>query len=173
MYMIILEATKYVNVTYNLGDLAEWFSVIATLAAVAVSLYLANRKDRPRINFDIHTENGQLMLTVINISFRPVFLEVKYGKINDNRKSRGRAALNPLKNKADIKDLVETNPYAGSEYIYGLGSDKNQTARLFFAKDIISGANYKIMIIPKNGQWKLVQYRFAIGKFILLKRRGD
>lgn len=45
--MIVLETIHHINVTYNLGNLADWLSAIATLAAVFVSLYLANRKPKP------------------------------------------------------------------------------------------------------------------------------
>lgn len=53
MYMIILETVKHITVTYNLGDLADWVSAIGTISAVILSLYLASKRNRPKLSFDI------------------------------------------------------------------------------------------------------------------------
>ena len=74
MYMIILETVRHVTVTYDLGNLADWVSALATVAAVIVSLYLANYRDRPKILITFSDKND---CRVTNKGFRPVELKIK------------------------------------------------------------------------------------------------
>ncbi|PEG95482.1 hypothetical protein CP361_00565 [Lactobacillus sp. UMNPBX10] len=49
MMFLAVTTVRQVNITYNLGDLADWVSAIGTVAAVVVSLCLANRRYKPKI----------------------------------------------------------------------------------------------------------------------------
>ena len=49
MMFLAVTTVRQVNITYNLGDLADWVSAIGTVAAVVVSLYLANRRYKPKL----------------------------------------------------------------------------------------------------------------------------
>ena len=169
--MLMLETVKHITINYNFGNLTDWISAFATLAAVLVSLYLANRKDRPKIRFAITVEDELVMLNIINLSFRPVYLEMEYGDLKSKVKMKGHAALNPLKSTADIGDLSETVPFAQSESYYRLSASADKSRKVVLAKDIISGVKYKVIGSYKNEQWNVVQYRFAIGNFMIWKRK--
>lgn len=102
----MLEAAKHVTITYNLGNLADWVNALATFAAVVVSLYLANRKHRPKINFRVSVDCNMLMLDAINISFQPVYLEIEHWSSKNKTRKKYSVALNPLKNVAGIEDFI-------------------------------------------------------------------
>lgn len=69
------------------GSVADWVSGIGTFAAVIVSLYLANRKKRPRIIFAPKIYNGNWYIIVYNPDYEPVFLNFT-GDINIETKNK-------------------------------------------------------------------------------------
>lgn len=161
--MILLETIHRVNVTYNLGNLADWVSAIATLAAVFVSLYLANRKNKPFL--------------VIKSAYFP---EEQDKKMPDGGFLKGM--------KEHIAVLIENDdnypvalvtqnhrkilkPIFGFKentlYISG-GNAKSKTRSMeienfdnliwkqFKIRDIYSNAVYKFRFIKKNNEWVIL-----------------
>lgn len=71
-----LESWKFIN------TFAPWLSALGTISAVIVSLYLARRKDEPRLKIntnirnlisdDIEGNQKYLFIEIINIGMRPV-----------------------------------------------------------------------------------------------------
>lgn len=153
MYMIILETVRHVTVTYDLGNLADWVSAIGTISAVILSLYLASRRNRPRLSFDIDNDGFAF---VYNKSFNPVEL-VKKG-------SSDLLPLEPL--ERNIKSLISKNPF--NNEVCGVQYNRHKKVNKLKYTDIISGSHYKVIIYSKKSKWYIKQYRIFANRFIAL-----
>lgn len=74
--MNLLDIVGRVNVTYNLGDMADWVSAIGTLLAVITSVYLANRHRKPFLSFYAHYEPKLTGEEAKNISNNYAYISV-------------------------------------------------------------------------------------------------
>lgn len=170
--MIVLETIHHINVTYNLGNLADWLSAIATLAAVFVSLYLANRKPKPFL--------------VIKSAYFPeekdkkmpdggVFKGVKEHIVvlieNDNDYP---VAMVPQNHHKILKPVFGINE--NTLYIAG-GNAKRKTRSMeiealdnliwkqFKIRDIYSNAVYRFRFIKKDDEW-IILYPLRLKNYI-------
>lgn len=135
--MIILETVKHITVTYNLGDLADWVSAIGTISAVILSLYLASKRNRPKLSFDIDRDGFAF---VYNKSFTPVEL-IEKGEKNV-------LPLEPL--DRSIKNLRSNNPF--NNEVCGVHYDQTKKINKLKYTDIISGSHYKVIIYSKKSK---------------------
>ena len=153
MYMIILETVRHVTITYNLGDLADWVSAIGTISAVILSLYLASKRNRPKLSFDIDRDGFAF---VYNKSFNPVEL-IEKGK-------KEVLPLEPL--DRSIKNLRSNNPF--NNEVCGVHYDQTKKINKLKYTDIISGSHYKVIVYLKNDIWHIKQYRIFANRFLII-----
>lgn len=161
MYMIILETVKYVTITYDLGNIADWVSALATTVAVIVSLYLANFRDRPRIVITIRRTSCR----VTNKSVRPVELDLKIIGVEPNYSF----PLPPIHNK--IENMRDEQPF-NNDFISFELPVKNKRVLSAYGIDIISNSRYYFNFYKSNDAWKVKQYKFwLLWKFALIGRK--
>lgn len=143
------------------GSIAEWLGAIGTLAAVIISLYLANRGNKPILYFYIMEQEEGGSFGVQNKSFNPVELDMTWGK------QRFMLPLPPIGKK--INDLKDNNPFNGDYINLGIHDywDKNkETPVKLIGYDRVSTSHYKVYFYQKDNKWYVKQYRlFAIGSF--------
>lgn len=157
--MFIIATAKHVNITYSLGDLAEWFSAIGTFLAVVVSLYLANRRKRPKILLLFEGANArgkQQFCRIVNKSPFPVEFKIK---LPPHAKYYTSYPLEPLSEK--IKDLKDTQPFNNDFMTFPLTDDEGNVFSSN-AFDVISDSKYYFVFYIKNDHWKVKQYRFYL-----------
>lgn len=172
MYMIVLEAAKHATVTYNLGNLADWLSAIATLAAVFVSLYLANRRPRPFLVIksayfpeekDQIMQNGALLkgmkenITVLiqNENDYPVAMVVK----------NHRKILKPVLGvNENVLYIAGGNSKVKSRSMRIENFD-NLAWKKFKIRDIYSNSVYKFRFVKVGNKWTIL-YPLRPGNFI-------
>lgn len=152
MYMILLETVRHVNVTYNLGDLADWVSALGTVAAVVVSLYLANRRDKPQILITF-TDTKQNNCRITNKSFQPVELRIKL----PGEKHYVSFPLPPRDKK--IRSMKDDQPFNNDIMCFNF-SPKDKAFLYSSGLDIASNSKYYFIFYMKNNHWWIKQYNF-------------
>lgn len=144
----------------NFGSVAEWLGSIGTLAAVIVSLYLANRGNKPTLYFYIEDQDKGGSFGVQNKSFNPVELEMKWGC------QSYMLPLGPI--GKEISDLMSDNPFNGDFIdlgIHEVGNESHDPVKLK-GYDRVSNSRYKVYFNYRNGNWHAKQYKlFAFGLF--------
>lgn len=151
--MIILEATKYINVTYNLGDLAEWFSAVGTMLAVVTSICLANRKRKPFLVFYTH--------------FDPKYT----GKGAENIQDNYDRLLVPKRHSdiLNVQDALFINEHQSK--IHSRSANITEFSeienKLFMLQDNLTGKKYYFAIEGEKDDWKVV---YPLRKIDILRR---
>lgn len=159
-----MEAVKHVTVTYNLGDLADWVSAIATVAAVIVSLYLANRHDKPRILITF-TDRKQDYCRITNKSFQPVELRIKL----PGEKYYSPFPLPPRRN--EIVDMKDEQPF-NKDYMMFAFSPKDKFLLKSSGIDIASDSKYYFIFYKTGDYWWIKQYGFRATWLVALAWRN-
>lgn len=160
MFNLGVTTVKQVTITYNLGNLADWVSAIATLSAVIVSLYLSNKHDRPRIVLSF-MDNEQDTCRITNKSSQPVELRLSLSNGNKNMKF----AIPPIQEQ--ITSIKNDQPFNKDYMIFMFNSKSN---KMVTAKgvDLVSNAKYHFLFFKKNGDWQIKEYRFIhLGKLTI------
>lgn len=143
------------------GSIAEWLGAIGTFAAVVVSLYLANRGNKPMLYFYIQNQKDGGSFGVQNKSYNPVELEIKWGK------QHYMLPLPPIGKK--INNLMDNNPFNGDYINLGIHDYQNRNSGepvKLKGYDRVSASHYKVYFYRKNNEWFVKQYKyFAIGSF--------
>lgn len=152
--MILMETVKHVTVMYNLGDLADWVSAIATVAAVIVSLYLANRRDKPRILITF-TNKKQDYCRITNKSFQPVELRIKL----PGDKHYSPFPLPPRRN--EIVNMKDEQPF-NKDYMMFAFSPKDKLALKSSGIDIASNSKYYFIFYKTGNYWWIKQYSLRL-----------
>lgn len=150
--MILMETVKQVNVTYNFGDLADWVSALATAAAVIVSLYLANRRDKPRILITF-INRSQDTCRITNKSSQPVELRL----ILPGEKHYSAFPLPPRKN--EISNMKDDQPF-NNDYMMFVFTPKDRLLMKSKGIDIASGSRYYFIFYKVKNYWWIKQYNF-------------
>lgn len=145
------------------GSIADWLGTIGTLAAVVVSLYLANRGNKPMLYFYIQNQKDGGSFGVQNKSYNPVELEIKWGK------QQFMLPLPPI--GKEINDLIDDNPFNGDYINLGIHDYQNKNSKepvKLKGYDRVSASHYKVYFYRKNNKWIVKQYKlFAIGLFCI------
>lgn len=163
MYMIILETVRHVTVTYDLGNLADWVSALATVAAVIVSLYLANYRDRPKILITFSDKND---CRVTNKGFRPVELKIKLPGYS----FYDTLPLQPMHSK--IENIKDPQPF-NKDYTFFSFEPGNHKVMSAKGIDIISNSKYHFIFYKDKDGWKIKEYKFwLVWKILLIWRRA-
>lgn len=152
--MIVLETVKHVTITYNLGDLADWASAIGTFLAVAVSLYLANRRNRPHIWIEF-TGGKYVSCRLTNKSFRPVELKLKLP--GDSFYTY--FPLPPMKDQ--IQNLREDQVFQ-KDHISFTFSPKDESMLSAKGFDIVTMSRYYFIFYKDKDKWKVKQFKHFI-----------
>lgn len=143
------------------GSIADWLGSIGTFAAVVVSLYLANRGNKPMLYFYIQDQNDGGSFGVQNKSYNPVELEMKWGK------QQFMLPLSPI--DKEINNLMDDNPFNGDYINFAIHDQQNKDSKSSVklkGYDRVSASRYKVYFYFKNNKWLVKQYKwFAIGLF--------
>ena len=172
MNVLMLETVKHINVTYNLGNLADWLSAIGTIAAVAVSLYLANRKPKPFLiirAFYFPEEKAER--TPEGILVKGLEENITIQIENEN----SYPVVMVPQNHRNILDPV-LGVHENELYIAGRGAKANTRAmritnfnhlifKKFVIRDIYSNKSYKFRFIKENNQW-IILYPLRLKSYI-------
>lgn len=161
--MILMETVRHITVTYNLGDLADWVSALATVAAVIVSLYLANRRDKPRILITF-IDRKQDICRITNKSSQPVELKLKLS----GEKSYSSFPVPPRRN--EVIDLRDEQPF-NKDYITFEFSPKGRLLLKAKAIDIASNSKYYFIFYKIGDYWWINQYSFRVTWLVSLAWR--
>lgn len=170
--MILLETIHRVNITYNLGSLADWLSAIATLAAVLVSLYLANRKPKPFLVIrstyfpeekDRETPDGitlkgmreNITVLIENENDYPVAMVVQ-----NHRKT-----LKPILGVDENKLYLAGRKAKLKTRSMEIRNFDNLIWKEFRIRDIYSNAVYRFRFIKKGDKW-IVLYPLRLKNYI-------
>lgn len=157
--MIFMETVKYVSITYNFGDLADWVSALATVAAVIVSLYLANKRNKPRIIITFSKEGSVVFGKLTNKSHNPIELRLKL----PNQKGFSKFNLPPI--NGSIYRFDNNQPFNNDDIMFSLttNNEKILTAKGY---DLVSGSKYHFLFFYAEEHWFSKEYSFIhIGKF--------
>ena len=161
--MIFLGVTsvRHITITYNLGDLADWVSAIGTIAAVIVSLYLANRRDKPRILISF-MEQSQETCRITNKSHQPVELVLKI----DSR--RLKYSLPPIGDNLGGIDTLKNDQPFNIDYMMFAFSPEGKKRLVAKGIDLISNTKYRFLFFKKDEKWLIKQYKLLhIGNFTI------
>ena len=158
-----METVRHITVTYNLGDLADWVSALATVAAVIVSLYLANRRDKPRILITF-IDRKQDICRITNKSSQPVELKLKLS----GEKSYSSFPVPPRRN--EVIDLRDEQPF-NKDYITFEFSPKGRLLLKAKAIDIASNSKYYFIFYKIGDYWWINQYSFRVTWLVSLAWR--
>lgn len=143
------------------GSIADWLGSIGTFAAVVVSLYLANRGNKPMLYFYIQDQNDGGSFGIQNKSYNPVELEMKWGK------QQFMLPLSPI--GKEINNLMDDNPFNGDYINFAIHDQQNKDSKSSVklkGYDRVSASRYKVYFYFKNNKWLVKQYKwFAIGLF--------
>lgn len=164
LYMLMLETVKHVTITYNLGDLADWVSAIGTFLAVAVSLYFANKRDRPHIWIEL-TGDKYKNCRLTNKSFQPVELQLK--RPGDSYYTY--FPLPPMKNR--IQNFKDSQVFQ-NDYIAFAFSPKDKSILSAKGFDIVTMSKYYFAFYKDEDKWKIKQLKnFITWQLYLYWRR--
>lgn len=147
--MIILEVVKHITVTYDLGNIADWVSALATFLAVIVSLYLANRRDLPKIHFSILKKDDAIRIT--NKSYQIVELMLKV----DDDKKYIKIGLPPL--KKENPNMRDEEPFNHDMIVLHIRNN-GKVVHKIRGYDLITNARYHAIFYKKNDEWTVKQY---------------
>lgn len=157
--MLVLETVRHITITYNIGDLADWISALATFLAVIVSLYLANRRDFPKIHFSVLKKDNSIRIT--NKSYQIVELMLKI----DDDKNYIKIVLPPL--RVDNPNMRDDEPFNHDIIVIHIKNSKKKIHKIK-GYDLITKAHYHALFYFKNGKWQVKQYKlFHLGTFAL------
>lgn len=150
-----METVRHITVTYSLGDLADWVSAFATVAAVMFSLYLSNHVKKSKI-FITFTDKSQVNCRITNKSFRPVELKLK----------------EPGKNKYDlfglppmidhIVNIKDSQPFNKDYMSFTFQPKDNKTILKSKGIDMVTNNKYYFIFFKSKDNWRIKQYRFWI-----------
>lgn len=163
---IIFGSTFHLNLHLKItgeefGSIADWLGSIGTFAAVVVSLYLANRGNKPMLYFYIQDQDDGGSFGIQNKSYNPVELEMKWGK------QQFMLPLPPI--GKEINNLMNDNPFNGDYINLEIHNYQNRDSKKpvkLKGYDRVSASHYKVYFYRKNNKWIVKQYRcFAIGSF--------
>lgn len=170
--MLMLETIKHVNITYNLGNITSWLSAAGTIAAVVVSLYLANRKPRPFLvirstYFPKIEEEESPDGTLIEGLEENITIQIE----NEN----SYPVVMVPQNHRNVLDPV-LGVRENELYIAGRGAKVNSREmritnfnhlifKKFVIRDIYSNRSYKFRFIKENDQW-IILYPLRLKSYI-------
>ncbi|GEM_PF-6677898 len=133
----------YIGAMIDTGSLAEWFGAIGTIAAVAVSLYLASRKEKKYV--DLHISSA----SVIRITTDPTVVGVEFVIYNAGNK--------PF---AWAKTTIKNNSDTGLTFL----TEDVENLSLIAPNEIVKFR--KIMHVPFEGIWDYKSMKEASRKGI-------
>ena len=153
MYMFIIGETivKHINIVFNLGSLTDWLSAIGTIGAVIVSLYLANKQNKPKIFLSFIEKR---VCRVTNKSSQPVELRL----LVDGKTSYS-LALPPITSTLEMDNPRNNQPF-NHDYMMFSFNPKKKKRVVAKGVDLITDSKYHFLFIKKDDEWRVKEYHF-------------
>lgn len=121
------------------GSVADWVSGIGTFVAVVVSLYLANRRKRPKLIYDprFRNEINSWTLVVYNPEYEPVFLNFT-GDVNVESKNK----------TIYLESYAKVKRYEEIPIIF----NKEKNIAKVKVREVVSKHNYYLTLVIKENK---------------------